>query len=356
MIVIITGASHTGKTVLAQRMLEKYKYPYVSIDHLKMGLIRSGNTNLTPEDDDELVGYLWPIVREMIKTAIENRQNLIVEGCYIPYDWRKGFDSDYLSEIWFICLAMTDAYIDAHFDDIRDHGSDIENRLDDSDCTADWLKEDNGKIIEGFSNAGEQIILIDTDYESLISGLFEENEKMLRTERLILRRWEDSDAEDLFKYASDPDVGPIAGWPPHQSIDESRDVIKNVLSGKEAYAICLKEDGKAIGAIELKLNGHTDMTDRDDECEMGYWLGKPFWGQDIMPEAVKEMLRHAFEDCGMQKVWIGYYEGNNKSKRVQEKCGFKYQWKSEDVDVPLMHEKRTGHVSLMTKEDWMAER
>ena len=121
---------------------------------------------------------------------------------------------------------------------------------------------------------------------------------------------------------------------------------------------CLVADfgGKAIGAIELKLNGHTDMTDRDDECEMGYWLGKPFWGQGIMPEAVMEMLRHAFEDCGMQKVWIGYYEGNNKSKRVQEKCGFMYQWRSEDVDVPLMHEKRTGHVSLMTKEDWMAER
>ena len=177
---------------------------------------------------------------------------------------------------------------------------------------------------------------------------------VLITARLILRRWEDSDAEDLYKYASDPEVGPIAGWPPHQSVDESRDVIRNVLSGKEAYAICLKEDGKAIGAIELKLNGHTDMTDRDDECEMGYWLGKPFWGQGIMPEAVMEMLRYAFEDCGMQKVWIGYYEGNTKSKRVQEKCGFKYQWRSEDVDVPLMHEKRTGHVSLMTREDWEA--
>ena len=177
---------------------------------------------------------------------------------------------------------------------------------------------------------------------------------VLITNRLILRHWEESDAEDLYKYASNRDVGPIAGWPPHQSIDESLDVIRNVFSSKEAYAICLKEDGKAIGAIELKLNGHTDMTDRDDECEMGYWLGKPFWGQEIMPEAVKEMLRHAFEDLGMQKVWIGYYEGNTKSKRVQEKCGFKYQWRSENVDVPLMHEKRTGHVSLMTKEDWEA--
>lgn len=171
MIIIITGASHTGKTVLAQRMLEKYKYPYVSIDHIKMGLIRSGNTDLTPEDDDELVGYLWPVIREMIKTAIENRQNLIVEGCYIPYDWRKDFGDDYLTEIRFICLAMTDAYIDAHFDDIRDHGSDIEARLDDSCCTADWIKEENKKVIEGFRKSGEQIVMIDKDYGSVISGL-----------------------------------------------------------------------------------------------------------------------------------------------------------------------------------------
>ena len=179
---------------------------------------------------------------------------------------------------------------------------------------------------------------------------------MLKTERLLLRRWEDSDAENLYEYAKDPDVGPIAGWPPHQSVDESRNVIRNVFQGKEAYAICLKTDEKAIGAIELKLNGHTDMTDRDDECELGYWLGKPFWGQGIMPEAVKEILRHAFEEIGMTKVWVGYYEGNSKSKRVQEKCGFRYQWKSEGVDVPLMHEKRTGHVSSMTKDQWQWDR
>lgn len=176
--------------------------------------------------------------------------------------------------------------------------------------------------------------------------------KVLKTDRLILRLWEESDAEDLYKYARNPDVGPIAGWPAHQSLDESREVIKNVFNGKEAYAICLKEDGKAIGAIELKLNGHTDMTERDDECELGYWLGKPFWGQGIMPEAAREILRHAFEDIGMSKVWCGYYEGNTKSKRVQEKVGFKYQWTTESVDVPLMHEKRTGHVNAMTKEEW----
>ena len=171
MIVIITGASHVGKTVLAQRMLEQYKYPYLSVDHLKMGLIRSGNTELTPIDDDELVGYLWPIVREMIKTAIENKQNLIVEGCYIPYDWRKDFEDDYLSEIRFICLAMTDAYIDAHFDDIKEHRSDIENRLDDSGCTTDWIKEENRKYIEGYRQVNESVVLINDNYEETIAEL-----------------------------------------------------------------------------------------------------------------------------------------------------------------------------------------
>lgn len=179
---------------------------------------------------------------------------------------------------------------------------------------------------------------------------------MLKTNRLILRRFEESDAENIYEYAKDPDIGPIAGWPPHKSASESLDVIRNVFSAAECYAVCLKEDGKAIGAIELKLNGHTDMTDRDDECELGYWLGRPFWGQGIMPEAAREMLRHAFEDLGMQNVWCGYYDGNTKSKRVQEKCGFRYQWTTKDVDVPLMHEKRTGHVNLMTKDSWFWSR
>jgi RimJ/RimL family protein N-acetyltransferase len=179
---------------------------------------------------------------------------------------------------------------------------------------------------------------------------------VLMTQRLILRRWNQKDAEDLYRYACDPDVGPIAGWPPHKNPDESRAVIRDVLNGREAYAICLKEDGRAIGAIELKLNGHTDLTDRDDECEMGYWLGKPFWGRGIVPEAVSEMLRRAFEDIGMQKVWVGYYEGNSKSKRVQEKCRFRFQRKSEGVDVPLMQEKRTGYVSSLTKDQWQWDR
>lgn len=179
---------------------------------------------------------------------------------------------------------------------------------------------------------------------------------ILETERLILRRWEESDAENLYKYASDPAVGPIAGWPPHQSVDESREIIRNVLCGAEAYAVCLKPDHSAIGAIELKLNGHTNMTKRDDECELGYWLGKTFWGRGLMPEAAGEILRHAFEDLEMRKVWCGYYDGNVKSKRVQAKVGFHYQWTTEGVDVPLMHEKRTEHVNCLTKKEWEAER
>ena len=165
MVILITGASHVGKTLLAQRMLEKHGYPYLSIDHLKMGLIRSGNTDLTPEDDDELTGYLWPIVREMVKTAIENGQNLIVEGCYIPPDWRKDFDERYLPHIEFICLAMSDEYIDAHFDEICSHGFDIEKRLGGSGCTRDSLKADNRNYIGSFTKCGEKVALICSDYE-----------------------------------------------------------------------------------------------------------------------------------------------------------------------------------------------
>ena len=173
MIILITGASHTGKTLLAQRMLEEYRMPYVSIDHLKMGLIRSGMSDLTPEDDEALTVILWPIVREMIKTAIENRQNLVVEGCYIPFDWRKDFDEQYLPSIWFVCLAMTDSFIDFHFDEIMRHAFDIETRLYDVDFTPEFLKEDNHYYINGFARSGEQVLLIDGDYEESIRTILE---------------------------------------------------------------------------------------------------------------------------------------------------------------------------------------
>lgn len=163
MIIIITGASHTGKTALAQKLLEKYKYPYVSIDHIKMGLIRSGNTELTPVSDDSLLTeYLWKIVREMIKTAIENRQNLIVEGCYIPPDWRKDFEREYLDNIKCICLVMTEEYIRNHYDDITEYGNVIEQRLSD-DCTPEGLIKDNAYYSRNF---GTDCFIIDGNYNT----------------------------------------------------------------------------------------------------------------------------------------------------------------------------------------------
>ena len=166
MIILITGASHTGKTALAQKLLEKHQYPYFSIDHLKMGLIRSGNTQLTPmSDDEQLTAYLWPIVREMIKTAIENKQNLIVEGCYLPFDWQKDFDPEYLENIQYYCLVMSEEYIRNHFADIRKYANVIENRLDDDGCTLESVLADNAEMFALAQKHHANCILIEDKYE-----------------------------------------------------------------------------------------------------------------------------------------------------------------------------------------------
>lgn len=166
MIILITGASHTGKTVLAQKLLEKYKYPYLSIDHLKMGLIRSGNTKLTPmSDDSELTEYLWPIVSEMIKTAIENKQNLTIEGCYIPFDWKKYFAKEYLNNIKYYCLIMSENYIRNNFCDIKRYASVIEKRLDDRYCTLESVLDDNAQFLELARKNNINYVLIDDIYK-----------------------------------------------------------------------------------------------------------------------------------------------------------------------------------------------
>lgn len=175
---------------------------------------------------------------------------------------------------------------------------------------------------------------------------------VLETERLILRPWQESDAEQLYEYAKDPSVGPPAGWPVHTDVENSRQIIRDVLSAPQTYAVCLK-DGTAIGSVGLKMKGSTDMTEREDECELGYWIGRPFWGQGLIPEACRELLRYAFTELGMGAVWCGYYEGNEKSRRVQEKLGFVYRYTTRELDVPLLHEKRTGHTSLLTKAQWI---
>lgn len=180
------------------------------------------------------------------------------------------------------------------------------------------------------------------------------NDSLLETKRLILRRWQESDVDILYEYASDHDVGPIAGWPVHGSKEYSLDVIRNVLNGPECYAVCLKDSGLVVGAIELLLNGRTDMTDRDDECELGYWIGKPHWGNEYAPEAARRLIEHGFIDLGMRTIWCGYYDGNAKSSTVQEKLGFEFHHTDDEVDVPLLNEVRIGHTNILTRKRWLS--
>ena len=176
----------------------------------------------------------------------------------------------------------------------------------------------------------------------------------LKTKRLILREWRDDDAESLYKYAQNPNIGPIAGWPTHTSLEDSREIIKNVLISDETYAVVLKQTGEAIGSIGLMLTkGEINSVEMvEGEGEIGYWIGEPFWGQGLIPEAVCELLRHAFEDLQLTAVWCGYYDGNLKSKRVQEKCGFIYHSTEYNKPVTLMNDFRTVHYSKIFKEDW----
>lgn len=175
---------------------------------------------------------------------------------------------------------------------------------------------------------------------------------IIETERLILRPWNESDSESLYEYAKDDRVGPIAGWPSHTSVENSREVIKNVLSAPETYAVCLKKDNKAIGSIGLMIGKHSNLNLPDSEGEIGYWIGVPFWGQGLIPEATRELIRHAFADLHLETLWCGYFDGNEKSRRCQEKCGFVYHHTNKDIHWKLMDDIRTEHITRLTKEEW----
>ena len=174
---------------------------------------------------------------------------------------------------------------------------------------------------------------------------------ILTTNRLILRPWEESDAENLYKYASDPGVGPVAGWPVHTSVENSLEIIRTVFSAPGTYALCLKEDNKAIGSIGLMIGQQSNIGLPDNEAEIGYWIGVPFWGRGLIPEAVMEIIRYAFDELKLDALWCGYFDGNEKSKRVQEKCGFKYHHTNKDVYWQLMDDIRTEHITKLTIED-----
>ena len=179
---------------------------------------------------------------------------------------------------------------------------------------------------------------------------------ILTTERLLLRPWTEADAESLYSYAKDPAVGPIAGWPAHTDVENSREVIRTVLSAPETYAVCLKGDHRAIGSIGLMIGEKANLDLPETEGEIGYWIGVPYWGQGLIPEAVRELIRHAFEDLGLETLWCGYFEGNEKSKRVQEKCGFTYHRSDKDIYWKVMDDIRTEHITRLTREDWERSR
>lgn len=176
----------------------------------------------------------------------------------------------------------------------------------------------------------------------------------METKRLILRPWREEDAESLFEYAKDPRVGPVAGWPVHTSADNSREIIRTVLSAPETYAVCRKEDERAIGSIGLMVGDRSWLHLPENEAEIGYWIGVPYWGQGLIPEAVRMITRHAFVDLGLETLWCGYFVGNDRSRRVQEKCGFVYQYTRHDVYLPLLNVTREENVSCLTRQKWSA--
>ncbi len=172
------------------------------------------------------------------------------------------------------------------------------------------------------------------------------------TERLILRPWRETDAESLYEYAKDARVGPVAGWPVHTSVENSREIIRTVLSVPETYAVCLREDDRAIGSIGLMIGSRSNIGLPDTQGEIGYWIGAPFWGRGLIPEAAREIIRHAFADLQLETLWCGYFDGNEQSRRVMEKCGFVYHHTNKDMRWERMGDVRTEHITRLTRDDW----
>lgn len=176
--------------------------------------------------------------------------------------------------------------------------------------------------------------------------------RTLETERLVLRPWREDDAEELYRYARDPEVGPIAGWPVHASVENSRDIIRDVLSAPETYAVVLKETGLPVGSVGLLFGDAANLEIADDEAEVGYWIGVPHWGRGLIPEAVREIACHGFVDLGLSGLWCSCHDVNARSKRVMEKCGFAHHHTEEGVPCELMGDVRAEYFAYLPKERW----
>lgn len=315
MIILIAGPSHTGKTALAQRLLETLRYPYLSIDLLKMGLIRSGQTALTPEDDVQLTAYLWPIVREILRTALENRQNLIVEGCYIPFDWYKDFDAQALAQIRHYRLIMTQAYIERHFDDIVRHANAVEWRAGDPLCSRDFLLADNRRELELSRRYPCNRILIDGAYR-----VEADPDAFLTSERLAYRRMSERDFPALCRMLQDPQV--MYAWEHAFSDDEVRAWLDRRRAGYAArgYDYFLAVDpstGEAVGQIGLL----DEEIDGRHFVGLGYILCRDAWGRGYATEGARTMLQYAFEALGAEEVVATIRPENTASRRVAQRLG-----------------------------------
>ncbi|MEX6158187.1 MULTISPECIES: GNAT family N-acetyltransferase [Providencia] len=175
---------------------------------------------------------------------------------------------------------------------------------------------------------------------------------ILYTERLILRPWQLSDAENLYRYAKDERIGPIAGWPPHQSVEESAAIIQQIFMRDEIYAVALKEDNQAIGLIGLSFSSDSNFPIGENDAEVSYWIGVPFWGKGLIPEAIREIMRHAFNDLKLDNLWCGYFQGNAQSKVAQEKCGFTHYATLAPQYIELIGETRIEETSRITYQEW----
>lgn len=324
MIFLISGSSHTGKTLLAQRLLEEYKYPYISIDHLKMGLIRSGKTELTPEDDDKLTDYLWPIVCEMIKTAIENKQNLIVEGCYIPFDFKKDFKKEYLPFIKDITLIFSENYIKNNYEKIINKGSVIEKRLD-YNYPKELMIEDNKKVLEGCLKYKNDYVLIDKDYDVDVCM-----DTVLTSERLIFKRIKRKDFKNISKMLKDPEV--MYAWEKGFTSEEVELWIDKRIKGYEDFGydyflVIDKNTKEVVGQIGLL----DEVIFGEHFTGLGYILKKEFWHKGYALEGAKTMIEYAFSVLGKEKVIATIRPENEASLKVAKKL--KMNLESEFIKV-----------------------
>lgn len=342
MIFLIAGASHTGKTLLAQKLLEKYKYPYLSIDHLKMGLIRSGKTTLTPKDDDKLTDFLWPIVLEMIKTAIENNQNLIVEGYYIPYDYKKDFTGEYLAYIKYVCLIFSESYIENNYNDIINFGSIIEKRLNNYYLKGQMI-EDNKKTLEECEKYGCEYILIDRNYDITWNP-----DIILTSERLLLRRLTNKDFDSLCNILQDEEVmyayeHAFSDLEVHEWLNKQ--LKRYEVDGVGLWAVILKETGEMIGQCGLTFQD----CEGKQVLEVGYLFQKSFWHKGYATEAAIACKKYAFDVLKSEEVFSIIRDTNIASQTValRNEMTIKSKFTKHYYDVDMPH-----LVYSITKEDY----